>query len=188
MANKTTNSCPVDVFIRKLAQELDTTLEIARHIYETMTTVTVELLEEYDSVKPITFVDVERQQTEEKKRYNPITGEVDVVQPKDKVKASVSRHYKEYDKVHEFVDRRTIRMEKQKIRETQLAEEREEKRKELEEHKRKMRRNARRRTKYKQQKERQRQRAIERLIEDEMRIEAEEKRQYEKDLRKRLKG
>ena len=188
MANKTTNSCPVDVFIRKLAQELDTTLEIARHIYDTMTVVTVELLDEYSSVKPINFVDVERELTKEKTRYNPQTGEIDIVKPKDKIKASVSRHYKEYDKVHEFVDKREEKLEKQKIREAQIAEEREEKRRELEEYKRKQRKNKRRRTRYRKQKERQRQRAIERLIEEEMMIEAEEKRQYEKDLRKRLKG
>lgn len=184
MANKQNNSCPIDVFIRKLAKELDVTLEIARYIYETMTVVTVELLDEYDSVKPISFVDVERKLTEEKKRYNPHTGEIDVVQPKDKVKASVSRHYKEYDKVHEFVDRREIKLEKQKIRETQLAEEREEKRKERAEYKRKQKRKAKRRTKYRQQKERQRQR----IIEESIRMELEEKRQYEKDLRKKMRG
>ena len=181
------NSCPVDVFIRKLARELDVTLETARHIYETMTVVTVELLDEYDSVKPIPFVDVERQLTEEKKRYNPHTGEIDVVLPKDKIKASVSRHYKEYDKVHEFVDRRNGKLERQEIRNTQLEQEREERRREIEEYKRKTRKAKRRRTRYRAMKDRQRQRAIERLIEEEMRIELEEKRQYEKDLRKRLK-
>lgn len=179
-----TNSCPMDVFIRKLAKELDVTLETARHIYDTMTVVTVELLDEYDSVKPINFVDVERELTKEKTRYNPHTGEIDVVQPKDKIKASISRHYKEYDKVHEFVDRHEDKLERQKIREVQLEEER----KELEELKRKQRRNQRRRTHYRKMKERQRRRATERLIEEEMMIEQEEKRQYEKDLRKRLKG
>ena len=185
MAN---NPCPIDVFIRKLAKELDTTLEVARHIYDTMTVVTVELLDEYDSVKPINFVDVERELTKEKNRYNPQTGEIDVVQPKDKVKASVSRHYKEYSKVQEFVDRREVKLEKQEIRRAQLEEEREERRKELEEYKRKQKRNTRRRTRYRKMKDRQRKRAIERLIEDEMMFEAEEKRRYAKDLRKRLKG
>lgn len=188
MANKHTNSCPMDVFIRKLAKELGVTLEIAKHIYDTMTVITVELLDEYDMVKPIPFVDVERQQTEEKKRYNPHTQEIDVVQPKDKIKASVPRYYKEYDKVHEFVDRRELRLEKQKIREAQLAEEREEKRKAMEEHKRRMRRNKRRRTRYKQQKERKRQKIINELIETEIVSEHEERRKYDRDLKRRLRG
>lgn len=181
-------ACPIDVFIRKLAKELDTTLEIARHIYETMTVVTVELLDEYDSVKPVPFVEVERQQTEEKKRYNPHTGEIDVVEPKDKVKASVSRHYKEYDTIHEFVDRREEKLEKQKVRENQIAQEREEYRREMEEYKRQQRRIRKRKTRYMKAKERSRQRAIERLIQEEMAIEKEEKRQYEKDLKRRLRG
>ena len=180
--------CPIDVFIRELAAELNTTLEIARHIYDTMTVVTVKVLEDYDSVKPIGFVEVERKQTEEKTRYNPQTGEVDVVEPKDKVKASVSRHYREYDTIHEFVDRREEKLEKQKARENQIAQEREEYRREIEEHKRKQRRARKRKTRYMKAKERSRQRAIERLIQKEMEIEKEEKRQYEKDLKRRLRG
>ena len=185
MAN---NPCPIDVFIRKLAKELDVSLDVARHIYDTMTVVSVELLEEYDSVKPISFVHVDREMTSEKRRYNPTTGETTILVPKDRIKAYVTRSYKDYDRVHEFIDEREEKLERQRIRETQLAEEREEKRKEIEEYKRKQRKNQRRRTHYRKMKERQRQRAIERLIEEEMMIEQEEKRQYEKDLRKRLKG
>lgn len=178
----------MDTFIRKLATELDTTLEKARYIYETMTVVTAELLEEYDTVKPLTFVEVERQQTEEKNRYNPNTGEIEVVEPKDKVKTTVPRNYKEYDSVHKIVDKREERLERQNIRNAQLEQEREERRKEVEEYKRKQRRNKRRRTRAKVAKDRRRQAAIERLIEEEMRIAKEEKRQYEKDLRRRLRG
>ncbi len=187
MANKPNNPCPIDVFIRKLAQELDVSLEVARHIYETFTVTSIELLEEYDSVKPVVFVHVDRAMTNSVKKYNPNTQEVEMTEPKDRIKAYVTRSYKDYDKTHELVDRRNEKLERQEIRKAQIEQENEERRKEIEEYKRKTRKAKRRRTRYRKMKDRQRQRAIERLIEEEMRIELEEKRQYEKDLRRRLK-
>lgn len=184
MAN---NPCPQDVFIRKLAEELDVTLEVARHIYETMSVVSVKLLEEYDSIKPISFVHVDREMTSEKRRYNPATGETTILAPKDRIKAYVTRSHKDYEKVHELVDKRNEKLERQEIRNAQLEQEREEERKIREEHKRKQQKAKHRRSRYRKMKDRQRQRAIERLIKEEMQIELEEKRQYEKDLRKRLK-
>lgn len=169
--------CPMDVFIKELAAELDTTLEIARHIYDTMTVVTVRVLEDYDSVKPIAFVDVERQQTEEKSRYNPQTGEVDVVEPKDKLKASVPRHFKEYDKTQVFVERREEKIEKQKIRENQIQQERQEY-----EHQRKMATiRKRKKSKARMRRERKRQKMILDFL-------AEDKKQYNRDSSRRFKG
>ena len=99
-------NCPHDVFIRRLAKELGVSLENAREVYEAMTSVAVELLDEYDTVKPLTFVTVERKEVESKEYRNPQTGEVCVSRAKSKIKASVSRHYSEYDNAYELVDKR----------------------------------------------------------------------------------
>lgn len=173
-------NCPHDVFIRRLAKELGVSLETAREIYEAMTVVAVELLDEYDTVKPLTLVTLERKEVESKEYRNPQTGEICISKPKSKIKASVSRHYSEYDNAYELVDKRKIKQEKreerERIRQAQLEQERKEKEKEKRE-KKKL-----------QQKERERQRMIERIAEIEKELELEEERQYKKDLRKRLKG
>ena len=107
-------NCPHDVFIRRLAKELGVSLEIAREIYDGMTAVAVELLDEYDTVKPLGFVTVERKEVESKEYRNPQTGEICVSRPKSKIKASISRHYSEYDNAYELVDKHKLKQEKKK--------------------------------------------------------------------------
>ena len=124
-------NCPHDVFIRRLAKELGVSLETAREIYDGMTAVAVELLDEYDTVKPLAFVTVERKEVESKEYRNPQTGEVCVSRAKSKIKASVSRHYSEYDNAYELVDKRKEKQERREhrkqIRKAQLEQERKEK-------------------------------------------------------------
>lgn len=172
-------NCPHDVFIRRLAKELGVSLEIAREIYDGMTAVAVELLDEYDTVKPLGFVTVERKEVESKEYRNPQTGEICISRPKSKIKASVSRHYSEYDNAYELVDNYRLKQERKEKREKARQEHLKQERKEKEQEKREK--------KKLQQKERERQRMAERLAEIEKELELEEERQYEKDLRKRLK-
>ena len=109
-------NCPHDVFIRRLAKELGVSLEIAREIYDGMTAVAVELLDEYDTVKLLGFVTVERKEVESKEYRNPQTGEICVSRAKSKIKASISRHYSEYDNAYELVDKHKLKQErKEKI-------------------------------------------------------------------------
>ena len=143
-------NCPHDVFIRRLAKELGVSLENAREVYEAMTSVAVELLDEYDTVKPLTFVTVERKEVESKEYRNPQTGEVCVSRPKSKIKASISRHYSEYDNAYELVDKHKLKQERKEKREKARQEHLKQERKEKEKEKREQ--------KKLQQKERERQR------------------------------
>ena len=181
------NPCPQEVLIKQLAEELDITVELAKHIYETFTVTCIELLDEYDCVKVLPFVFLERKMTTPKKMYNVNTGELCMTESKEQLKARVTPTYKDVDSTNVYVERRNERLEKQAIYEAQVQQEREERQKLMEEEKRRQRRNARKRSRYKKQKERARKRAIERMIEDEIRFEAHEREQYKKDLQKRLK-
>lgn len=189
MGRKSTeNPCPQEVLIKQLAEELDVTYDVAKHIYETFTVTCIELLEEYDCVKVLPFVFLERRMTTPKKMYNVNTGEMCVTESKEQLKARVTPTYKDMANTDIYIERRDERLRRQALYEAQVQQEHEERQKLMEEQKRRQRRNKRRRTRYHKQKERQRQRAIERLIEDEARFEAHEREQYKKDLKKRLKG
>ena len=88
-------NCPHDVFIRRLAKELGVSLENAREVYEAMTVVAVELLDEYDTVKPLTFVTVERKEVESKEYRNPQTGENITIPARNVVTVKVGSKLKE---------------------------------------------------------------------------------------------
>lgn len=189
MGRKSTeNPCPQDILIKQLAQDLDVTMEVAKHIYDVYTITCVQLLEEYDCVKVLPFVYLERKMTTPKKMYNVNTGEMCITESKDQLKARVTAGCKDYGNTDKYLERHEQRLEKQALYEAQVQQEREERQKQMEEEKRRQRRNARKRTRYRKQKERQRKRAIERMLEDEARFELHEREQYKRDLQRRLRG
>lgn len=184
----TDNPCPQDILIRQLAVELDVSMDVAKLIYNVYTITCIQLLEEYDCVKVLPFVYLERTMTKPKNMYNVNTGEMCTTKPKDQLKARVTAGCKEYSDTSKYIERHEERLEKQALYEAQVQQEREERQQIMEAEKRRQRRNARKRSRYKKQKDRARKRAIERMLEDEIRFEAHEREQYKKDLKKRLKG
>lgn len=182
------NPCPQEEFIRQFAKMLDVTQDVASHIYETFTVTCIKLLREYDGIKVLPFVYLERKMTKSKNMYNVNTGETGMSVPREKLTARVTKTYDNMERAEQYIERYEERLRKQEIYMAQVEQEREEKRKEIEEYKRKQRKNAKRRSRYHRQKDRMRQRAIERMIEDEARFELHEKEQFKKDLYRRLKG
>ena len=180
--------CPQDILVKQLAQMLNVTQDVASYIYETFTVVCINLLKDYNVVKVLPFVYLERKTTKPKNMYNVNTGEYVTTVPKEKLSARVTNAYTNIEKTEQYVQRYEERLLRQQLYKQQLEQEREEQRKEYEEYKQKQRRNARRRSKYRKQKVKLRQQAIERMIEDEARFALDEKEKYKRDLQRRIKG
>ena len=189
MGRKSTeNPCPQDVLVRELANKLDVTMDVAKYIYDVYTVACVELLQDYDCVKVLPFVFLERKMSTPKKMYNVQTGEICMTEPKDTLKARVTAGCKEYEDTSKYIERHEERMEKRALYEAQVEQEREEAKRLREEEKRRQRKKNARKTKAKRKREKIKRRAMEMLAEDEMRLHQEEQRRYHRDLERRRKG
>lgn len=184
----TDNPCPQDILIRQLAVELDVSMDVAKLIYNVYTITCIQLLEEYDCVKVLPFVYLERKMTTPKVMYNVNTGEMCTTKPKDQLKARVTAGCKEYSDTSKYIERHEERLEKRALYEAQVQQEQEEAKRLREEQKRRQRKNKRRRTAYRRKRDRIKKRAMEMLAEDEARLKEQERRKYSRDLNKRLKG
>lgn len=184
----TDNPCPQDVLIKALASKLDVTLEVASFIYNTYYVTCLELLKDYDKVNVTPFIFLERKLSPKKEFYNVNTKEMEWTVPKDKLYARVTPSCKDFNDACRHITTYEENLRKQEIYNAQKQHELEQLQKEQEEQKRKEKERRRRAKRKLSQKERLRRKAIERLIEDEMFYYTENRQQYEKELRRRLKG
>ena len=81
-------------FIERLASRLDIPYKTADLIYDTYGVIVLELLEEYDRVKALDFLYVEKRMTTKKKMINVQTGEEIETTPKLKLHSTISRNCK----------------------------------------------------------------------------------------------
>ena len=156
--NKKENTAFKMKFIERLASRLDIPYKTADLIYDTYGVIVLELLEEYDRVKALDFLYVEKRMTTKKKMINVQTGEEIETTPKLKLHSTISRNCKDWQ-------------------EAQLEPERKQRERERKKQQRKAKRS-----------KRKEQEAIRRLIKYEEMFQAEEAKKYQKELDRRRKG
>lgn len=123
-SRKVSNPCPLDELIKALAKELGVTKDVARYIYDTLGAVVIELLEEYDSIKALPMMKIERYETLPRKMKNLQTGEIECSVPREKLYGNVLEAYDSMDKAHVFVERHEEVKRMEELHEQQLEHER----------------------------------------------------------------
>ena len=175
-------------FIERLASRLDIPYKTADLIYDTYGVIVLELLEEYDRVKALDFLYVEKRMTTKKKMINVQTGEEIETTPKLKLHSTISRNCKDWQDAQLIVEKYREEEEQRRLHELQIEQEQKEREAQLE-----LERKQRERERKKQQRKakrakRKEQEAIRRLIKYEEMFQAEEAKKYQKELDRRRKG
>lgn len=175
-------------FIECLASRLDIPYKTADLIYDTYGVIVLELLEEYDRVKALDFLYVEKRMTTKKKMINVQTGEEIETTPKLKLHSTISRNSKDWEDAQAIVEKYREEEENRRLYELQVEKEREEREAQIE-LERKLREKERKKQQRKNRKaKRKEQEAIRRLIKYEEMFHAEESKKYQRELDRRKKG
>ena len=123
-SKKVSNPCPLDELIKALAKELGVTKDVARYIYDTMGAVIIELLEEYDSIKVLPMMKIERYNTLPRRMKNLQTGEIECSVPREKLYGNVLENYDSMEKAQVVVEKHEEQKRMQELYEQQLEHER----------------------------------------------------------------
>ena len=130
--NKKENTAFKMKFIERLASRLDIPYKTADLIYDTYGVIVLELLEEYDRVKALDFLYVEKRMTTKKKMINVQTGEEIETTPKLKLHSTISRNCKDWQDAQVIVEKYREEEEQRRLHELQIEKEREEREAQLE--------------------------------------------------------
>lgn len=176
-------------FIERLASRLDIPYKTASLIYDTYGVIVLEMLEEeYDRVKVMDFLFVEKRLSPQKKMIDVQTGEEIETKPKAKLYCSISRRSKDWDDAWRHVEEYREEEERRRLYELQVEKEYEEKQAQIElerKQREKERKNQKRKANKQKRKERE---ALRRLIKYEEMFHANETKKYQQELNKRKRG
>ena len=175
-------------FIERLASRLDIPYKTADLIYDTYGVIVLELLEEYDRVKALDFLYVEKRMTTKKKMINVQRGEEIETTPKLKLHSTISRNCKDWQDAQVIVEKYREEEEQRRLHELQIEQEQKEREAQLELERKQRERERKKQQRKAKRSKRKEQEAIRRLIKYEEMFQAEEAKKYQKELDRRRKG